>query len=47
MPKKEDQGQKEGPRKLRIKIKAYDHRLVDNSARQIYNAILRQGADAV
>jgi small subunit ribosomal protein S10 len=34
-------------RRLRIKIKAYDHRLADNSARQIVDAVLRQGVNAV
>lgn len=32
---------------LRIKIKAYDHRLVDSSARQILESALRQGAEVV
>ncbi|HOK35119.1 MAG TPA: 30S ribosomal protein S10 [Candidatus Pacearchaeota archaeon] len=32
---------------LRIKIKAYDHRLVDSSARQIVESVLRQGAEVV
>lgn len=33
--------------KVRIKIKAYDHRLVDSSAKQIIEAALRQGAEVV
>lgn len=45
--KKEKEEGKEEIRKLRIKIKAYDHRLADNSARQIYNTILRQGLKAI
>jgi len=31
--------------KIRIKIKAYDHRLIDSSAKQIVEAVLRQGAE--
>lgn len=33
--------------RLRIKIKAYDHRVVDNSAKQIVEVILRQGVEVV
>jgi small subunit ribosomal protein S10 len=44
MPKKEEQIQKE---KLRIKIKAYDTKLIDNSVKQIIEAIKRQGGDVV
>lgn len=33
--------------RIRIKIKAYDHKLVDQSASQIVNTILKFGADAV
>lgn len=29
--------------KLRIKLKAYDHKVIDNSARQIVDAALRYG----
>ena len=43
--KKEEKSQE--IRKLKIKIKAYDNRLVDNSARQIQSAILRQGGEVV
>ena len=32
---------------LRIKIKAYDHRVIDNSARQIIDNALRQGAKVI
>jgi small subunit ribosomal protein S10 len=31
--------------KIRLKIKAYDQRLIDNSVRQIVEAILRQGGE--
>lgn len=33
--------------KIRIKIKAYDHKIVDLSAKQIVETVLRQGAQAV
>lgn len=44
MPKKDEQIQKE---KLRIKVKAYDTKLIDNSVKQIIEAIKRQGGDVV
>jgi len=31
--------------KLRIKLKAYDHKVIDNSARQIVDVALRYGAE--
>lgn len=33
--------------KIRIKIKAYDHKIIDLSAKQIVETVLRQGAQAV
>lgn len=30
--------------RIRIKLKAYDHKLIDQSARQILDAVLRDGA---
>lgn len=42
--KKDEQLQKE---KLRLKIRAYDAKLIDNSVRQIVEAIKRQGGDVV
>lgn len=42
--KKEEQFQKE---KLRLKIRAYDAKLIDNSVRQIIEAIKRQGGEVV
>ena len=42
MPKKEEQLQK-----LRLRIKAYDAKLIDNSVRQIVEAIRRQGGEVV
>lgn len=44
MAKKEEQLQKE---KLRLRIKSYDAKLIDNSVRQIIEAIKRQGGDIV
>lgn len=44
MVKKEEQLQKE---KLRLKVRAYDAKLIDNSMRQIVEAIKRQGGEVV
>lgn len=33
--------------KLRLKIKAYDHKLIDNSCRQIIEVVDRQGGEVV
>jgi len=44
MPKKDEQASKE---KLRIRVKAYDARLIDNSVRQIVEAIKRQGGEII
>lgn len=33
--------------KLRIKISAYDHKVIDASSRQIIDAVLRQGYEAI
>lgn len=44
MAKKEEQALKE---KLRLRIKAYDAKVIDNSVRQIIEAISRQGGDVV
>ncbi|MCL4399961.1 30S ribosomal protein S10 [Patescibacteria group bacterium] len=44
MPKKEEKSEKD---KLRIKIKAYDSKLIDNSVRQIIETIKRQGGTIV
>ncbi len=43
MAKKEEQLQT----KLRLRIKAYDAKLIDNSVRQIIEAIKRQGGEVV
>ncbi|MAF79571.1 30S ribosomal protein S10 [bacterium] len=42
MPKKE-----EPKEKLRIRIKAYDSKLIENSAKQIIEAIKRHGGEAI
>jgi len=44
MKKKDEQLQKE---KLRLRIKSYDTKLIDNSVRQIIEAIKRQGGEVV
>lgn len=33
--------------KIRIKIKAYDHKIIDQSAKQIVETVLRQGSQAI
>ncbi len=38
---------KEEKSKLRIKLKAYDYKVIDNCARQIIETILRYGAEAL
>ncbi len=43
MPKKEAEPQT----KLRLRIKSYDHKLIDNSSRQIIDIAIRNGAEAI
>lgn len=45
VPKKVSE--KEGKEKLRLKIKAYDHKLIDNSCRQIIEVVERQGGEVI
>ena len=46
MPKKKSVALEEEIKpKLRIKLKAYDHKVIDNSARQIIEVALRYGAE--
>jgi len=33
--------------KIRIKLKAYDHKVIDSSAKQIIDVVLRYGADVL
>ncbi len=44
MAKKKDQ---EAPQKIRLRIKAYDHKLIDNSARQIIETAERSDAQVL
>lgn len=44
MPKKDEQIQKE---KLRLRVKAYDAKLVDTSVKQIVEAIRTQGGEVI
>lgn len=40
-------GKEDSKSRIRIKIKAYDHKLADQSATQIVNTVMKFGADAV
>lgn len=46
-PKMSTKSQEQIKQRIRIKIKAYDHKIIDLSARQILEAALRQGAEVV
>jgi len=39
--------EKEGKLKLRIRLRAYDYKIIDNSARQIVDTVLRYGSEIV
>jgi len=45
MPKKEKEAEQQT--KLRLRIKSYDHKLVDNSSRQIIDIAVRNGAEII
>jgi small subunit ribosomal protein S10 len=45
MPKRKTEKETEKRHKIRIKLRAYDHRLVDISARQILEIISRYGVE--
>lgn len=47
MPKKEKEEQEEFTPKIRIKIKAFDHKIIDQSAAQIVETAKRTGAEIV
>ena len=49
MPKAKQKTEKPEPvqPKLRIKISAYDHKVIDASAKQIIDTVLRYGCEAV
>lgn len=44
---KKKEAEEEIKSKLRVKLRAYDHKIIDNSARQIVENILRCGAEVV
>jgi small subunit ribosomal protein S10 len=44
---KETNTEKETKAKLRIKLRAYDYKVIDNSAKQIVDTALRYGADVL
>lgn len=46
MKKAKSEGQ-EPKQKIRIRIRAYDHKLIDNSCRQIIETVLRHGSEIV
>lgn len=46
MPKKKAVATEEGVKpKIRIKLRSYDHKVIDNSAKQIIETALRYGAE--
>jgi len=45
--KKNKEEKKEPRQRLRVKIQAYDHKIVDQSARQIIETVERHGAEVV
>ena len=48
MPKKKTAvEEKETKPKLRIRLRAYDHKVIDNSAKQIVEVVLRHGAEVL
>lgn len=50
MPKKKTvatEQEKEAKPRLRIKLRAFDHKVIDNSAKQIIDVVLRQGAEVL
>lgn len=47
MAKKAAAPEKEAKPKLRIRLRAYDHKIIDNSAKQIIETALRYGSEVV
>jgi small subunit ribosomal protein S10 len=45
--KKTVENQGELKAKIRIKLRAYDHKVIDSSAKQIIDVVLRHGADVL
>jgi len=47
MAKKKTKSKKKTQSKLRIKLRAYDHKVIDSSAKKIVEVCIRYGADVV
>lgn len=47
MPQKKAKTEEKISQKVRIKIRAYDHKVIDSSAKQIIEALQRQGVKAI
>lgn len=47
MPTKKKTAESETKTRIRIKLRAYDHKVIDNSARQIVETVLRYGAEVL
>ncbi len=45
MPVKEKRVKEDTKTRIHIRLKAYDHKVIDNSARQIVETVLRYGSD--
>ena len=45
MARKKQSAVEEVKQKIRIRLRAYDHKVLDNSARQIVETVLRYGAE--
>lgn len=45
MPVKEKRVKEDTKTRIHIRLKAYDHNVIDNSARQIVETVLRYGSD--
>lgn len=47
MPDKKEITEKEEAQKIRIKLRAYDHKVIDQSAKKIIETALRSGAEPI
>lgn len=47
MPKKEAAEQEQTKPKIRIKLRAFDYKVIDNSAKQIVEVVMRHGAEVL
>ncbi len=45
MPKKEKKEKSQEKSRIRIKIKAYDNKIIDQSSKKIIDTVMRSGAD--